>query len=121
MTAEALLQDMVTMDINYTFLRLTEHTEKMIGAFRDIYRSAATGTSNHFTVADIGVAPDQRDPAAWHSFLDRFAGMLRGTLRDSVARSCPTKTGVTPRSSSRVSASTRRDMKDSFAAVASAS
>jgi hypothetical protein len=86
MTAEALLGDMVLEGISYCFLRITPHTEKMLGVFRDIYRTAARGhPSCHFTVADLGNAPAEGDRSAeWKEFTARFASLMRGTIKDSV-------------------------------------
>ncbi len=89
MTAESLLTDLVGEQISYCFLRITHHTERMIGAFRDIYRRAASGTPCHFSIADLGTAPDSRDAAAWKEFTARFASLLRGSLRDSIRSARP--------------------------------
>eukprot|EP01050_Picozoa_sp_SAG11_P012865 SAG11_NODE_1460_length_4870_cov_13.894571_2_plen_327_part_00 len=91
MTAEALIADMVGDKINYCFLRITAHTDTMLAAFRDIYRSVASGTGGtcHFSVADIGKAPATGDGAAWAEFTARFGSLLRGSLRDSIMSTPP--------------------------------
>ena len=89
MTAESLLADLVGEQISYCFLRITPHTERMISAFRDIYRRAASGTPCHFSIAKLGTAPDSRDTAAWKEFTARFASLLRGSLRESICSARP--------------------------------
>ena len=89
MTAERLLEDLVLQDINYCFLKITSHTEKMLSIFRDIYRSAAKGTKMHFTIADLGGAPDESNAGAWKDFTARFASLVRGTLKDSINSARP--------------------------------